>query len=215
MKKLLTVIISLVAITSLYSQENLIGLNIKVYQPISDFNNNIDSSIPAGFSFTYLRQPETGKFSFGAELGIAMYSTNDYYTNYNGQDLKINEEDCFWNFHGLTRYQLIKTERFYGYLEFRAGITTFFSSTVAYDESANYPDEFKFHGTAFNTGYGGGASYKIGHRFWINGGVNFHTGTKTTYRYMPESNQSISFEDGKYKSLTHYIDYKLGVQYSF
>lgn len=215
MKKLLTLIILFFAITSLHSQENLIGLNIKVYQPISDFDKNIDRSIPAGFSFTYLRQPETGKFSFGGELGIAMYSTNDYYTNYNGQDLKINEEDCFWNFHGLTRYQLIKTEKFYGYIEFRAGFTTFFSSTVAYDEDANYPDEFKFHGTAFNTGYGGGASYRIGNNFWINGGINFHTGTKTTYRYMPETNQSISVDDGKYKSLTHYIDYKLGVQYSF
>lgn len=215
MKKYLAILFLVLTSAFVEAQENLIGINIKVYKPISDFNKNVDNSIPAGLSFTYLRQPETGKFSFGGELGIAMYSTNDYYVYYNSQDVKLNEEDCFWNFHGMVRYQLIRSEKFYGYLEFRAGITTFFSSTIAYDENADYPDEFKFHGTAFNTGYGGGASYKIGHRFWLNGGVNLHTGSKTTYRYMPESDQTISFEDGKYKSLTHYIDYKLGVQYSF
>ena len=105
-------------------------------------------------------------------------------------------------------------KKFVSYAEARAGITTFFSSTTPYDLNNEYKGEFKFHGTAFNTGLGGGILYKVGSNIWINAGANLHSGSKVDYRYMPESDQSVSLQDGQYKSLTHYMGYRLGVSFS-
>lgn len=192
------------------AQQNFLGINIKVYDPISDFDKNISGSVPAGISLNYLRKPIDSRFFYGGELGIAMYSTNDYTLQYNGQNIKVNEEDCFWTIHGVVRYDIFQTDKFITYAEGRLGLTTFFSSTMPLEDNSDYEGEFSFHGTAFNTGLGGGVMYSLG-KVWLNAGANLHSGTNSTYRYMPESNQSITFDEGKYKSLTHYVGYRLGV----
>jgi hypothetical protein len=212
--KYLLIITILTISTFGFAQQNILGLNFKVYTPISDFNKNVNRSTPVGISFNYMRQPVESRLSYGTELGIAMYSSNDYVLPYNGQDVKVNEEDCFWTFHGVLRYELYSTERFITYAEGRLGMTTFFSSTTATEANSDYEGEFDFHGSAFNSGIGGGVLYRIG-RVWLNLGANFHSGTKARYRYMPESDQATSFQDGQYQSLTHYVGYRFGVAYRF
>ena len=172
-----------------FAQQNTLGVNIKVYDPISNFKENVNSSTPVGISFNYLRSREGSRYSFGGEIGVAMYSSNDYILNHQGRDIEVNEEDCFWTIHGVVRYDVFRTEKFVTYAEARAGLTTFFSSTSPYGQDTGYRGEFKFHGSAFNTGLGGGVLYRVGSNIWINAGVNLHSGSKAGYRYMPESNQ--------------------------
>ena len=45
---------------------------------------------------------------------------------------------------------------------------------------------------------------------WINIAANYHTGTYTDYRYMPEGGASVPLDEGRYESLTHYMGYRLG-----
>jgi len=211
MKKLsLTLLVSLIALIG-FSQRSTIGMNIKVYDPISKFKQNVDKSIPVGISFNYLRTKEESRYSFGGEIGVAMYSSNDYLIEYRGRAIKVNEEDCFWTMHGVVRYDLVRTDKFVSYAEARAGLTTFFSSTTPLEENTGFRGEFEFHGSAFNTGLGGGIMVRVGNNIWINGGANLHSGSRVDYRYMPESNEAISLQEGHYKSLTHYMGYRLGV----
>ena len=196
---------------TLLAQQNTLGISFKLYDPVSEFDDNISSALPAGISFTYLRTPVESRWSFGGELGVAMYSSNNYNVQYNSQSIKVNEEDCFWTLHGVLRYEIYRSERFSTYAEGRLGMTTFFSSTTALEEDTGFDDEFSFHGSAFNTGLGGGVSYKIGGIVWLNAGVNVHSGSRADYRYMPESDQTKTFDDGHFESLTHYVGYRRGV----
>ena len=84
-----------------FGQRNYLGLNIKVYDPLSNMGENI-GALPVGLSFSYLHAFERNKFSVGAELGVAMYSSNDYDLNYQGLNISVNEEDCFWTLHGVV-----------------------------------------------------------------------------------------------------------------
>lgn len=196
----------------------MLGLNIKVYDPLSGMSRNINAT-PAGISLNYLHTGVGGKFSYGGEVGVAMYSSNDYTLNYQGRDIEVNEEDCFWAVHAIMRYNLVQTNSVGIYAEGRIGLTTFFSSIYAYDEDSPYPGEFNFHGTAFNTGLGGGIMLNPHAIFsddtnsgtlWINLAANYHTGTYTDYRYMPEGGASVPLDEGRYESLTHYMGYRLG-----
>ncbi len=212
MKKLfLSITLVCIGAISTFAQKNMLGINIKVYDPVSDFDKNVSSSVPAGISLNYMRTPVESRWSFGGELGVAMYSSNDYTLQHNGNNIEVNEEDCFWTVHGVVRYDVYRTERFVTYAEGRMGMTTFFSSTTALEDNSDFDDEFSFHGSAFNTGLGGGVLYQLGGSVWLNAGVNVHSGSRADYRYMPESDQSTSFDDGHYKSLTHYVGYRLGV----
>ena len=94
-----------------FAQQNTLGINFKVYNPISKFKENVDRAVPVGISVNYLRSREGSRYSFGGEFGIAMYSSNDYILNHNGQDIKVNEEDCFWTVHGVVRYDIFSTEK--------------------------------------------------------------------------------------------------------
>ncbi len=195
------------------AQQNSFGVNIKAYTPISKFKKNIDESVPFGLSVNYLMSKENSRYSLGGEIGVAMYSTNDYLLDHQGRDIEVNEEDCFWTVHGVVRYDLVRTDNLVVYAEARAGLTTFFSSTVPLESDTGYSGEFEFHGTAFNTGFGSGIQRRIGSNIWINVGANLHSGSKVDYRYMPESDQSVSLEDGQYQSLSHYMGYRLGVSF--
>lgn len=214
MKKYTFTVLAIILTTLSFCQQSTLGINIKVYDPISQFKENINKAVPAGISINYLRSRENSRYSFGGEAGVAMYSSTDYELNYRGQNVDVNEEDCFWTFHGVARYDLVRTEKFISYVEARAGLTTFFSSTVAIHPDSSYPGEFSFHGSAFNTGLGGGLLFRVAERAWINAGANLHSGSKVNYRYIAESNSSMTLTDGKYNSLTHYMGYRLGVSFS-
>jgi hypothetical protein len=219
----LTLAIYMSLMTTVLAQKNALGVNIKVYDPLSGMGANINA-VPVGFSLSYLRGFENNKFSLGGEFGIAMYSSNDYTLSYQGYDILVNEEDCFWTLHAVARYDLIRTPGFKTYAEGRIGMTTFFSSIIAHDEDSPYPGQFDFHGTAFNTGLGGGimlnprklfSSTQDPGTLWIDLGASFHSGTTTEYRYMPEGGPAVPLEAGHYESLTNYMGYRLGFVFGF
>jgi hypothetical protein len=212
-RQAITIITILYTTICFGQQQQQLGVNIKVYDPISKFSENVGKSTPAGISVNYLRSKEESRYSFGGEFGVAMYSSNDYMLNYQGQNIEVNEEDCFWTIHGLIRYDIYRTDNLVTYAEARAGLTTFFSSTTPLEGNTGYKGAFEFHGTAFNTGLGAGIHYRVGSNIWLNAGANLHSGSKVGYRYMPESDQSVSLSDGQYKSLTHYVGYRLGVSF--
>jgi len=98
-------------------------------------------------------------------------------------------------------------------------LTSFFSSRMAVEEDTPFKDEFSMHGTAFNTGIGGGimlnprgllSKTKPPGNLWIILGANLHSGSATNYRFA-EGAKNQSLDEGKYKSLTHYTDFKLGL----
>ena len=218
-----------------FAQKNRLGVNIKVYNPISKFKENINSAIPVGISLNYLRLSEVSRFSFGGELGVAMYSLEDYTIDREGEQLEVEEEDSFLTIHGVVRYDVYRTEKMIAYAEGRIGVTTFFSnSSISSPEDKDSKDDFTYgtpsnalldqweipctedftvHGTAFNTGLGGGILYQVFDNTWINAGVNLHSGNTANYRYMPESEgkTTATLEDRDHQSLTHYVGYRLGV----
>ena len=197
-----------------FAQKNRLGANFKVYSPISKFKENINSATPVGISLNYLRLSEVSRYSFGGELGVAMYSSENYIIDGKGEQLEVNEEDCFWTIHGVVRYDVYRTEKMVTYAEGRIGVTTFFStSSTRITSEENSENDFKIHGTAFNTGLGGGILYQIFDNIWINAGVNLHSGNTADYRYIPESEGTTTptLKDGDHKSLTHYVGYRLGV----
>lgn len=214
MKKFILVLA--VALGSLQaSAQGMFGFNVKVYQTKGDFNQNVEA-VPVGFSFNYLHMIKN-KFSIGGELGIAMYANNEYDFETSKGPITIYEEDCFWTLHGDFRYYFHQTPTLRTYAQARLGITTFFSEKSALEETSEYKDSFEFHGTAFNTGIGGGALINVKHLFKketgslnLDLGVTLHSGSSTKYRYMDEGSLSISLNDGTYKSVTNYIDYRIG-----
>ena len=224
--KVIVLSVCLLVITgSVFAQKNMLGTNLKVYDPLSGFSKNI-GALPAGLSMNYLRSFENNKFSVGAEIGVAMYSSNTYTIDYKGETLEVSEEDCFWTAHTTVRYDVIRTDNFITYAEVKVGVTTFFSSIDAFDTETDYKGEFSFHGTAFNSGLGGGIMIKPSYifnqpekpgRVWLNVGAILNSGSNTDYRYMPkgESGINTSLADGQYESLTHYVGYKFGVLFQF
>ena len=198
-----------------FAQKNRFGASFKVYSPISKFKENINSAIPVGISLNYLRLSEVSRFSFGGEFGLAMYSSKDYTIDrHGGVELKVKEEDRFWTIHGVVRYDVYRTEKMVTYAEGRIGITTFFSTGSTASPVGRHPEnDSKIHGTAFNTGLGGGILYQIFDKLWINAGVNLHSGNTANYRYIPKSEGTTAptLEDGDHQSLTHYVGYRLGV----
>jgi len=223
MKRILLTLAIASFVFSLKAQDRIgaFGFNLKVYSPKAQFNENINKT-PIGLSINYLMSYESSKFSWGAEFGVAMYSSDEYTIEYGGRNIDIYEEDCFFTLHGFVRYNLYEKKGVRLYAEGRIGVTTFFSTTDALVEDTGFVGEFDFHGTAFNLGIGAGLLINTSTLFrpdnepgnvWINLGFNGHSGTNTTYRMLPEGSTTPSFEDGQYESLTYYLGFKAGVAF--
>ncbi|MDH4058344.1 MAG: hypothetical protein OEU76_06245 [Cyclobacteriaceae bacterium] len=213
--KTLVALFAFVTLAISIQAQNMWGFNAKVYQTKGDFNKNVEA-VPVGFSFNFLRGVNE-KFAIGAELGIAMYANNEYEYETSSGPITIFEEDCFWTFHGDFRYFFYRTPTLKAYLQARLGLTTFFSSRTPEEETPEFRETFDFHGTAFNTGLGGGMLINCKSLFKkqpgslnLDLGVALHSGSSTDYRYMGEGSQSVSLDDGIYQSVTNYIDYRIG-----
>lgn len=195
-----------------------LGVDIKVYDPVGAFNTNVNG-VAGGLSLRGIRNSAISRWSYGGELGVAMYSRDQYdVTLPSGNQIEVDEEDCFWTLHGLVQFTLFQNEAIRTYAEGRIGMTTFFSSTTSLVETSEFDDEFEFHGTAFNTGLGGGITLNTGkvfsgerNGFNLDLGVNLHSGTNTVYRDMDAVDTPAPLDAGKFKSLTHYVGYRFGI----
>lgn len=203
--------------TASFAQWNL-GIDAKVYDPQGEFNTNVEG-IAGGISFRGIRNSTNGRWSYGGEIGVAMYSNDQYdITTEGGRQIEVEEEDCFWTLHGLVQYTAFQNEAVRLYGEGRIGMTTFFSSTTALSGNSDFEDEFEFHGTAFNTGFGGGVTMNIGkvftgerNPFNLDAGVAIHSGSNAVYRDMDAVDTPAPLDAGKFRSLTHYVGYRFGL----
>jgi hypothetical protein len=210
MKSVFT-ILSIVIFTQAYAQK--MGMYVAIYKAQGEFNRNIDRN-PVGMALNYLH-PISNRLDLCVELGIAMYSNKTYYLPYQGKEIEIYEEDCFWTFHFLGQYKIIEAEHINLYLEGRFGWTTFFSSknAVDTDEAEEYEMSYKSHGKAFNSGLALGINYNIfgNDKIFFDFSMGINSGSKSRYRNANEN--TTNFEDGDFYSLTHYTNYRIGLQY--
>ena len=222
MRRIYLLLISCFAFFGLQAQNHHFGINLKAYETKAAFNRNVNAS-PMGFSLTYLKSTTT-PLSFGAEVGVAMYNVDEYTVDINGQNTTIQEEDCFFNFHAFARYTLAENEWQHLYAEARLGATMYFSSSLAMEYESEYDDKFDVHGTAFNSGLGFGSMINpaalwehenTSSPFWINLGVDFMRGSETEYRMAPSEPGLNTFDAGRHRSLTHYVDYRIGAIWEF
>lgn len=218
MKRHLLLLVLLVLAGSARAQSGF-GISLKAYAPKAQFNRNVDK-VPFGISLSYLNNINNSRFSWGGEFGVAMYSADEYNIDYRGRNIRIQEEDCFFTLHGFLRYDIVERSAFKLYSEARVGVTTFFSTTDAVRENTGFEGEFEFHGTAFNMGAGVGLMVNPKALFskdnergelWIDLAVNGHSGSRASYRMLPEGEGTFTLDDGKHESLTHYFGYRVGV----
>ena len=201
----------------LFAQWDL-GIHAKIHDPKGSFNTNVEG-IAGGLGIRALRNSNSSRWSFGGEIGVSMYSRDQYLLETSPNRFEeVEEEDCFWTVHAIVQYSLYQNEAVRVYGEARAGITTFFSTTTAVNSNSRYNGRFRLHGTAFNTGLGGGMTLNTGkiftgsrNRINIDLGANLHSGSKTHYRDMNNVDSASSLDEGRFKSLTHYIAYRFGV----
>ena len=162
-----------------------------------------------------------------------MYANEDYTYDLSEQGysdvfVDFEEEDCYFFYHGVLRYHLTNYRVFNAYAEAHAGFSSYFSDRRAGNISSNDPDisrldvlkdKIIFHGTAFNTGIGGGITADVGSLFkrenalgvLIDFGIRLNTGSRALYRSMESSVTVVNSEDGFYRSTTNSVFYKLGV----
>ncbi len=220
MRVLTVVLIAFVSIGNLCAQE--LGINASIFNAKGEFNNNLNNN-PAGISINYLHNIGQ-RFRLGGEIGVAMYSNKTYKLDsgpYAGTE--IHEEDCFWTMHVMGQYALHKSPMLDVYVEGRLGMTTFFSSKDPVDPLSGYEGEFKFHGTAFNSGIGGGAKVNLSglfkgdgavyNRLWLDAAVTANSGSKTQYRSASEGDTNL--EQASYETFTNYVHYRIGLKFNF
>lgn len=213
--------LSLLFISSVLLSQVRLGANIKVYQPMGDFNQHM-GNIPAGISLSAMKQASS-RFSWGGEIGVAMYTAGEYDYELSdegrpGEYIEVYEDNCFWTAHAVARYSLFKTPAFEGYAEGRVGVTSFFTNQMALEVNDYFESKTRLHGTAFNSGFGFGLSSNVGNILsndldWllVDFGVNVNSGSNTSYRNAPAISNEYSLEEGMLTSLTSYVGYRFGL----
>lgn len=229
MKRAISTLFVIAAVCTLASAQRtkVITLNMNSYQAVENFRENITKN-PFGLSLSFLWQSNNERFQYGLEYGIAMYSAKEY--SYElieegrpGQFVDIYEEDCFMKYHAVARYLPYRTPTISTYLEARAGFSSFFSSRTAMEETNLYDDQFEFHGTSFNTAFGGGLMVNMGELFnagwntpiYLDLGATFNTGSRADYRNMTGGEVAQGLRHGTYNSTTNSTNYKVGLAFQF
>lgn len=209
---------------SYQSKSQELGVNFSLVQATGDFNQNIDRN-PMGIALNYTHGiGQSKRLNIGGELGLAMYSYSEYTveTSYGVEEMY--EEDCFWTAHAIAQYNLYQTPMATLYAEGRVGMTTFFSSREPLAEDSNIESEFNWHGTAFNSGLGGGIKLNLSGLImgnaeandlvWLNVSATMNSGSQSKYRNVSEG-EHLTLDDGQYKSLTHYAHFRIGMNFKF
>jgi hypothetical protein len=191
-------------------------------KPLGNYGENLTSS-PKGLGFNYMFQaPSVKHLYFGAQAGVSMYATDSYDQSIRidgeFEDVEIQEEDCFFSYNLTGRYFLVEDHMINPYFEVRFGGLSFFSTKMTDDDYDEYFDNSTtFHGTAIQTGLGGGLTYHVVDNLWIDLNVIYNKGSHTNYRDIgdKEVNYRLDPEASQFESYTGNINFSLGVQFGF
>ncbi|MEQ9425246.1 MAG: hypothetical protein RJQ09_12555 [Cyclobacteriaceae bacterium] len=227
MKRHLISLVIVVSVSTTTFAQFKLGLNADIYKPQNQFGKNV-SNAPVGMSIFGLYTPQNSRFSFGSDLGVAMYAnrTYDYELAQEGAPgsfIEVDEEDCFLHLDLLARYNVYQSPLITLFGEVKAGMYTFFSSRIASEPTLLYQDDFEFHGTSFNTGVGGGFSLNLSqvfdgkdlerpHPISLEFTSSYNSGTTASYRNMGNESGAIAgLETGNYRSIINNLNFRIGV----
>ncbi len=205
---------------SLNAQNNAVGFGFNYTRALQDFQENLDKD-PKGFTINYAKGLCQSPFKLNLGFGISMYAAGEYeyemyVDQYGSTDLvTVSEEDCFYSYNASLRYMVKQDTRLRPYLEGRLGGVSFFSSRMG-NGSDNFEDNTTFHGTALQTGLGGGMLFdltKDGFLF-LDFGVHALRGAHTFYRSIDledqiQTRQGLNY--GRKESHTNNVNFNLSL----
>lgn len=209
----------------LLGPRNMIGFNLDIYGPTGKFATLLEGSSASGFGLNYLRRTNP-RWSFGGELSVAMYYKAEYdLQTQSGTSVPVYEEDCFWTIRGLARYDLVRTEFFTTYTEFRIGMNNFFSDVSATVDVNEDIGKTVSHGHSLVAGVGLGADIGLGNFSESNNGISrtyitvrggYNYGSPTYFRSANvPSGQTNDFEKYRHYSEISYFDFNIGMGLKF
>lgn len=225
MKKLL--IFSLLIpfmLTSALAQNNTFGVYFNSSKALGSFGDNLDKN-PAGIVLKGSHFLGSSSLSLGAELGISMYSNQDYKVQVaNNEFVKVHEEDCYYSGMFTAQYVFYRESLISPYVVGKLGFSTFFSDVMADEETEKFENYNKTHGTSFNTGIGAGFKLNLTQLFngseysrpvYFDFSVIRVNGTKSSYRHIKNyENVSMDLDYGKYNSFTDHMDFHFGIEFA-
>lgn len=194
-----------------------------IINTLGEFDKYIPSTPVGIYVGLMLPITESGNILAGADVGVSMYAGDSYTQELllenETQEIEVYEEDCFFHYTALIRYQPFSDVYVNPYVEFRAGGTSFFSTIITEEEYGEYfDDQSKFHGTSFQTGLGGGLVVNLEkifnseNLFSLDFGATYLMGSRTEYRNMAlDHAPGKSLDEAKYESTTDNINFRFGV----
>ncbi|MDN5202962.1 hypothetical protein QQ008_16350 [Fulvivirgaceae bacterium BMA10] len=233
----------ILSIASVLFAENVcaqisVGLNVVKSSAISsEYGDNITND-PLGVSIAGFYMIPKTRWQIGIELGAAMYANEEYTLDlsekgYSGATAAVYEEDCYFLYQAVARYRLTKAGLINPYLEGRIGGASYFTDR-SYSEirsvvqGADKPEylesDFKWNGTAFQTGAGMGFAFDFNKltkkRYFplsFDFAVTTYLGGRTNYRNVSEERKQLVRNDQQleYRSRTDNLTYHWGIYYSF
>ncbi len=218
----LVIILSL-AFSSLSEAQSYIGVNFNYMKALGEYGDNLTSN-PRGIGFNYMFQPKSSfkHFYVGLQVGVSMYAMEGYneavWIDEELATIEVDEEDCFLSYSLTGRYYLVEDRLINPYLEMRFGGMSFFSTKLTEDKYDEYYDNSTtFHGTALQTGLGGGFSFHVKDNLWVDFNVIYNKGSHTNYRDIgsKDVNFRLDPEASEFESYTGNLNFGLGVQFGF
>lgn len=220
--------LSLVLCTSLLTLCSIaqggFGFGTSVMNTMGEFDKYVPNTPVGLYMGLIVPVTESGNILVGVDLGVSMYAGDSYtqevLVDNETYHVEVYEEDCFFHYTALIRYQPLSDVYVNPYVEMRAGATSFFSTIMTDEEFTDYfDDQSKFHGTSVQTGLGGGIVINLekifNHEglFAVDLGATYLMGSRTDYRNMSlDADQPMkSLNDAKYESTTDNLNFRIGV----
>lgn len=189
------------------------GFGMQFIAPMGQFAQQ-NPAVPLGIRASYYRTIGS-KFMIGAELSSACVSHADFDIELPNGDMGVlHEDENMWAFLVGTKFNFIGNEKFRSYTEIKAGTNTFYTSVSSCEESLQYMNESKVHGTSFVTGVGLGLTFDpkaiLGGdqgKTWITIRGSYFAGTDVNYRNAPESSSRAQIDQHIVNSGLQYLDF--------
>jgi hypothetical protein len=224
MKKYILLPLLLISfVFSSVAQNSSIGVYFNSSKAQGKFGDNLDRN-PAGIVLKGYQFLGASNLALGAELGISMYSNQDYKVPIgNNEYVDVHEEDCYYSGAFAAQYVFFREATFSPYVVGKLGFSTFFSDVMADEETDKFESLNKTHGTSFNTMMGAGFKLNLSDVFnsttdrpvYFDFSFSKVSGSKSKYRHIRNyEDVSLDLNYGKYESFTDHLDFHFGVEFT-